>query len=143
LDLSLKSYLQKYSPRKKARAACFSQHRFWVESLRPLTVRLNEPLIDALVDVLLRMVEAHVHRFWIVDDAGVPSGVFSMTDVFRMVRDCRAPGDAGADDCARAVHVGFDYSFRMCDGQLLEIDDEVCVVCSLYFLIEQTWCRWR
>jgi len=68
-DQSIETYLKKHS----------------ISSLWPVTTKRTE----SLVDVMSRMTDDQVHRLWIVDDDGKPSGVVSMTDLFQIVRDAR------------------------------------------------------
>lgn len=44
---------------------------------------------DTLGDVLHRILDAHVHRVFIIDDHHVPIGVVSMTDLLQAIARCR------------------------------------------------------
>jgi CBS-domain-containing membrane protein len=67
LSMTVVDYLKKYSE----------------ASLKPLTAKSS----DTLSAVCSLMVEKKVHRLWVVDEHGKVSGVVSMTDVFKAVRD--------------------------------------------------------
>ena len=76
---------------------------------------------ELLVDILSRMIDAKVHHFWITDVSGRPCGVFSLTDLFKIVYHHREPVMRGTN--ARVVCERFCYSFRSIDAdkQLLGI----------------------
>lgn len=69
---------------------------------------------ESLVDILLRMVDARVHHFWITDVNGRPCGVFSLTDMFKIVYFHHEPVARGTN--VRVICERFCYSFRVIDG---------------------------
>jgi CBS domain-containing protein len=66
-----------YNPNTSAFAAALMRHRErLVVSCRPS---------DTLTDVLTKMDVNAVHRVWVVDDAGVPTGVIALADVLAVI----------------------------------------------------------
>jgi len=63
------------------------------------TCRPEDPLIDAEHLMGLRQ----VHRLPVVDDAGVPTGLLSLADVARRLRQGNGSKNSGATDLAETV----------------------------------------
>jgi CBS domain-containing protein len=110
LGMSVLAYLQKHAPK----------------SLAPLTCSRATTLVDALG----LMIDKQVHRLWIVDDKGHPTGVFTFSDLCRLVRDHvdsayvskNAPA-ASASAAPAKPHSAYGVIFRTAQGQAVSLDD--------------------
>ena len=85
-------------------------------SLTPLTATPTTTLSDAVQ----KMVDAKVHRLWVVNEANEPVGVASLTDVFKVVRD-HDDGGAPAKEHDRSfvVHKTYTTNVRAASGGLV------------------------
>ncbi len=96
------------------------------KALAPLTCTRRTTLLEAAT----LMVDKQVHRLWIVDENGHPTGVFTFTDLCKLVRDhTDAAFVAGNSGAAAAVsapaksHSAFGVIFRTAHGEAVSLDD--------------------
>jgi len=91
-------------------------------SMNPVTAAYS----DTLEDILIRMIDRHVHRLWIVDDKGQPVGIVSMSDVLKLVRKFVESGDAtnGNSD----VNVTSVASIYAIDGRAVGVQNDKVVM---------------
>lgn len=81
-------------------------------SLQPVTCSRQVTLVEALTT----MIEKQVHRIWIVDSEHKPVGVFTFTDLFKLLRDHHAP-------LARTgTSAAFGVIFRTAAGEVMSLD---------------------
>jgi CBS domain-containing protein len=97
LSRSVYNYLETYAP----------------NALQPVTCTRKATLVDALTT----MIEKQVHRLWIVDDEHKPVGVFSFTDLFRLLRDHHGPMPRGG------AHSAFGVIFRTPAGEVMSLNE--------------------
>eukprot|EP01108_Squamamoeba_japonica_P010230 TRINITY_DN9894_c0_g1_i1.p2 TRINITY_DN9894_c0_g1~~TRINITY_DN9894_c0_g1_i1.p2 ORF type:complete len:465 (-),score=238.11 TRINITY_DN9894_c0_g1_i1:71-1399(-) len=101
LNQSVTAYLQKNSPK----------------SLEPITCTRSTTLLDATAI----MVDKQVHRLWVVDGDNKPIGVYSMTDLFKVVRDLVAAEGAADKHTAREA---FGVTIRAAaDNHVLSVNE--------------------
>lgn len=98
LGLSVLDYLKKFAPK----------------ALAPVTCKRTITLGDAVT----LMVDKQVHRLWVVDDDGKPTGLFTFTDLCKLVRDHAAPAAHHAPHRS-----AYGVIFRTATGQAVSIDD--------------------